>query len=132
MKIKSKTSLLLKLGSSAAGLIVLLVILVAVNTIVSQLRVRKDFTSEKLYTLSDGSRKVLGKLDRDVTLMFFFNSSSAEVPAPLKSFAQQVEDLLKEYEIAGGGRVVLEKYDPKPDSDAEDLAQRYGLAGQAL
>jgi ABC-type uncharacterized transport system involved in gliding motility auxiliary subunit len=132
MEAKPKTSLFLKLGGSVAGLIVLLVILVAVNVIISQMRIRKDFTSEKLYTLSDGSRKILKQLDRDVTLMFFFNSSSAEVPAPLKSFAQQVEDLLKEYEQAGGGRVVVEKYDPKPDSDAEDLAQRYGLDGQAL
>jgi ABC-type uncharacterized transport system involved in gliding motility auxiliary subunit len=132
MEAKPKTTRFLKLSSSAAGLLVLLAILIAVNVIVGHMRVRKDFTSEKLYTLSDGTRKVLKKLDTDVTLMFFFNSSAPEVPAPIKNFAQQVEDLLREYEGAGGGRVVLEKYDPKPDSDAEDLAQRYGLEGQAL
>ena len=121
-----------KLSGSLAGLITLLVILVAVNVIIGQWRVRKDFTQEKLYTLSDGTRKVLGRLDRDVTLMFFFNSSAPDVPAPLKVFAQQVEDLLKEYELAGGGRVMVEKYDPKPDSDSEDLAQRYGLTGEAV
>jgi ABC-type uncharacterized transport system involved in gliding motility auxiliary subunit len=132
MEAKPKTTRFLKLSGGAIGLLVLLAILIAVNVIVGQMRVRKDFTEEKLYTLSDGTRKVLKKLDTDVTLMFFFNSSSPEVPAPIKNFAQQVEDLLREYAGAGGGHVILEKYDPKPDSDAEDLAQRYGLEGQAL
>ena len=122
----------MNLSGSAAGLLVLLVILVAVNVIVSSMRVRKDLTQEKLYTLTDGTRKVLGKLDRDVTLMFFFTSSAPDVPGPIKQFAQQVEDLLREYERVGGGHVVIEKYDPKPDSEEEDLAQRYGLEGQAV
>jgi ABC-type uncharacterized transport system involved in gliding motility auxiliary subunit len=132
MDTKTTSSRFWKLGGSLAGLTTLLVILVAANVILGQFRLRKDFTAERLYTLSDGSRQVLSKLDRDVTLMFFFNSSAPEVPGPLKHFARQVEDLLKEYELAGGGKVQLEKYDPKPDSDAEDLAQRYGLQGQML
>ena len=121
-----------KLSGGALGLVMVLAILVAANIIIGQFRLRKDLTAEKLYTLSDGTRQVLDKMDADVTLMFFFNSSAPEVPAPLKSFAQEVEDLLKEYSAAAGGKVHIEKYDPKPDSDAEDLAQRYGLEGQLL
>jgi len=48
----------------------------------------------------------------------------------LKTYANQVQDLLKEYEIAGKGHVVLEAYDPKPDSDSEEWAQRYGVEPQ--
>jgi ABC-type uncharacterized transport system involved in gliding motility auxiliary subunit len=132
MDTKAKTYRYWKLSGSAAGLVVLLVILVAANVIVGGLRFRKDLTEEKLYTLTDGTRKVLGKLDRNVTLMFFYTSSAPDVPGPIKQFAQQVDDLLREYELAGHGRVVLEKYDPKPDSEEEDLAQRYGLEGQAI
>ncbi|MEI8122473.1 MAG: Gldg family protein [bacterium] len=121
-----------KLTGGALGLIMVLAILVAANVILSQFRLRKDLTAEKLYTLSDGTRQILKKMDSDVTLMFFFNSSAPEVPAPLKTFAQQVEDLLREYEAAADGRIHIEKYDPKPDSDAEDLAQRYGVEGQTL
>ena len=121
-----------KVSGGIAGLLIVLAILIAANVILSQFRLRKDFTAEKLYTLSDGTRSVLKKMDADVTLMFFFSSSAPEVPAPLKSFAQEVEDLLKEYETASGGRIHIEKYDPKPDSDAEDLAQRYGVEGQML
>jgi ABC-type uncharacterized transport system involved in gliding motility auxiliary subunit len=41
-----------------------------------------------------------------------------------------VLNLLKEYELAGGGRLTLESFDPKPDSDAEEWAQRYGVEPQ--
>lgn len=126
------TSRFRKLSGGAAGLVLVLAILVAANILLGQFRLRKDLTEEKLYTLSEGTRTVLQKMDRNVTLMFFFTGSAPEVPAPLKTFAQQVEDLLKEYELAGGGKIHIEKYDPKPDSDAEDLAQRYGLEGQML
>ena len=58
-EIKSKT--FSRIGTGAAGLAVLLVIIGAVNLIIANLRLRVDLTAEKLYTLSDGSRQVLGK-----------------------------------------------------------------------
>ncbi len=119
-----------RIGTGAAGLAVLLVIIGAVNLIISNLRLRVDLTAEKLYTLSDGSRQVLGKLENDVVLKFYFSSSSAEMPMGLKTYANQVQDLLKEYQIAGKGRITLEAYDPKPDSDSEEWAQRYGIEPQ--
>jgi ABC-type uncharacterized transport system involved in gliding motility auxiliary subunit len=121
-----------KLSGSVAGILVLLVILIALNVMVKGIPARKDFTGERLYTLSDGTRSLLKKLDCPVTLKFFFNSSSTAIPIPLKDFALQVEDLLREYERAGHGKVVVEKYDPKPDSDAEEWAQQYGVNGQPL
>ena len=121
-----------KVSSGAVGLVALLAILAAVNVIVGSVRLRVDLTQEKLYTLSAGTRRMLKALDRPVTLKLFFNSSTPEVPPQLKNYAREVEDLLKEYRMAGGRRIQVEKYDPKPDSDAEELAQRYGLAGQSL
>ena len=129
----SKYSLRLsRLGGSLGGLVILAVILVAVNVIVGTLNLRQDLTQEKLFTLSDGTRHVLQKLDRTVTLKFFFTSSAAEIPVPLKSFAREVQELLHEYELASAGRIAVEVYDPKPDSDAEDWAQRYGVTGEPL
>jgi len=119
-----------RVGTGAAGLAVLLVIIGAANLIVSNLRLRIDLTGERLYTLSDGSRQVLGKLENDVVLKFYFSASSPEMPMGLKTYANQVQDLLKEYELAGKGRVTLEAYAPKPDTDAEEWAQRYGIEPQ--
>ncbi len=127
---ENKNKTFSRIGTGAAGLAVLLVIIGAVNLIVANLRVRLDLTGEKLYTLSKGSRQVLGNLKNDVALKFYFSSSSPEMPMALKSYANQVQDLLKEYELAGKGRVTLEAYDPKPDSEAEEWAQRYGIEPQ--
>ena len=113
-----------------AGLAVLAVVIGAANMILSNLPLRVDMTGEKLYTLSKGSKAVLGKLENDVTLKFYFSSSSAEMPMQFKTYSQQVLNLLKEYERAGKGHVALEAFDPKPDSDAEEWAQRYGVEPQ--
>lgn len=112
------------------ALALMLVVIGAVNLILSNLPLRLDLTAEKLYTLSDGSKAVLGKLEDDVTLKFYFSQSSEEMPMAIKAYAQQVKNLLKEYELAGNGHLVLEAYDPKPDSDAEEWAQRYGVEPQ--
>ncbi|MFH1968682.1 MAG: Gldg family protein [Verrucomicrobiota bacterium] len=126
------TRQLWKFTGSLVGLLALLAILIAVNLLLSRVRMRTDLTEEKLYTLSEGTRAVLKSLDGHVTLKFFFSGGASEVPMPLKNFARQVEDLLEEYELASAGKVLVETYDPKPDSDAEEWAQRYGLVGEQL
>ncbi len=117
-------------GKGAFGLALLAAVLGAADVILASLPLRVDLTAEGLYTLSRGSRAVLAKLDGDVTLKYYFSSSSAETPMALKTYAAQVQNLLREYELAGKGRVALEAYDPKPDSDAEEWAQRYGVEPQ--
>ncbi len=121
-----------RISSGVAGLALLLVILGAACVVIANLRLRADLTAERLFTLSRGSRDLVGKLDADVTLKFYFSKSSPGVPIQLKSYARQVQDFLHEYERAGKGRIVLEAYDPKPDSDEEEWAQKFGVAPQTL
>ena len=52
------------------------------------------------------------------------------MPVPLRTYAQEVEDLLSEYQQAGHGKIQVVKLDPKPDSDAEDSARLDGVQGQ--
>ena len=115
-----------------AGVLLLLGILIAFNAVLRPIRARIDVTQDKLYTLSDGTKQLLGALDRDVTLKFYFSKSNDRLPEPMKNFAARVRDLLKEYESRSKGYLVVEEYDPKPDSDEEEWAQRYGLQGQSL
>ena len=119
-------------SKGAAGLVLLAAIVVAADVILANLPLRADLTAERFYTLSDGSKAVLAKLDQDVTLKYYVSSSSADMPMQLKTYAARVQNLLKEYERAAGGHVVLEAYDPKPDSDAEEWAQRYGIEPQTV
>ena len=117
-------------SKGVAGLVLVGAIAASSVVILANLPLRCDMTAEKLYTLSKGSKAVLAQLTEDVTFKYYVSSSSAEMPMVLKTYAQQVGNLLKEYERAGGGRLVVETYDPKPDSDAEEWAQRYGVEPQ--
>ncbi len=125
-----KSISLSKISGGIAGLALLLGIIIAVNVIVGNMRLRVDLTDENLYTLSKGSKEILKQLENEVTLKFYFSSSSREMPMALKTYARQVQDLLKEYQITGNGKIILEAYDTKPDSDAEEWAQRYGIEPQ--
>ena len=119
-------------SKGAIGLVLVAVIAVAADVVLAKLPLRADLTAERLYTLSEGSRAVLGQLDKDVTLKYFVSSSAAEMPMALKTYATQVENLLEEYDRAAGGALAIEKFDPKPDSDAEEWAQRYGVEPQSV
>jgi ABC-type uncharacterized transport system involved in gliding motility auxiliary subunit len=121
-----------KAAGGATGLLIVLAILVAANVILGNMRLRADLTEEKLYTLSGGTRGVLKGLDGNVTLKLFFNQSSPEVPVFLKNYAKEIQDLLAEYRLASGGRIVVETHDPKPDSEAEEWAARYGIPSQQI
>ena len=119
---------------STAGIVVMLVILVAFNFIAGTARARMDLTQEKAYTLSAGTRAILKKLDTPVTIRFYCTQSESATPETvfLKGYARKVEDLLAEYKQAAGGKLKIEKYDPQQDSDAEDSARLDGLEAQPL
>lgn len=116
-----------KLSSGILGFLIILVIILAVNVIIHNVNLRMDITEDRIYTLSDGTKTILAKTENPVTLKLFFSRSSAEVPAYLKTYADHVENVLDEYEIAGKGKIEIQKIDPKPDSDAEEWAQEYGI-----
>jgi ABC-type uncharacterized transport system involved in gliding motility auxiliary subunit len=119
---------------STAGVVVMLVILVAFNFIAGTARTRLDLTQEKAFTLSAGTRAILKKLDTPVTIRFYCTQSESATPETvfLKSYARKVEDLLAEYRQVAGGKLKIEKYDPQADSDAEDSARLDGIESQQL
>jgi ABC-type uncharacterized transport system involved in gliding motility auxiliary subunit len=113
-----------------AGVVAVLVILIAVNVIGNFLKVRSDLTENKIYTLSPGTKRILDKLDTPVEIRFYYSKDNSSMPVPLRTYAQEVEDLLSEYQQAGHGKIQVVKLDPKPDSDAEDSARLDGVQGQ--
>jgi len=116
---------------SAIGLAALFLILVAANFLVTRVPARVDLTDGKLYTLSDGTRKILRNLESPVRVKLYMSQGEA-VPVPLRSFAQRVEDLVREFKAAAGDKIIFEKLDPKPDSEIEDTAQLEGIEPQQL
>jgi ABC-type uncharacterized transport system involved in gliding motility auxiliary subunit len=117
---------------SVGGVAAVFVALVALNYILGLVPARIDLTEGRLYTLSDGTRKVLGKLEAPVKIRFYFNQNDPNVPVALRVFAGRVEDLLNEMRAAANGKLVIEKLNPQPDSDAEDSAGLDGVEAQDL
>ena len=119
---------------SVGGVVAMALILVAVNVITGGMRQRADLTKEKAYTLSVGTRAILARLDAPVKIRFYCSQGATTSPETvfLKSYARKVEDLLAEYKQAGKGKIIIEKYDPQPDSDAEDSARLDGVEGLPL
>ncbi|NCD31805.1 MAG: hypothetical protein EOL87_00145 [Spartobacteria bacterium] len=114
------------------GLAALAVALAAINILISPWVIRQDITENKLYTLSQGTIDLVASLEHPVTVKLYFNSSDPQIPVMLKQYAQQVREVLNEYVVLSHGDIILEVYDPEPDTRAEDWALRYGLRGQML
>ena len=115
---------------SAGGVIVLTVVLVAANFLIGAFNARVDLTQGNVYTLSPGTKAIVSKLEAPVKIRLYYSQGSNAVPVGLKTFAKRVEDLLAEYRAASDGKVVVEKFNPEPDSDAEDSANLDGIDGQ--
>lgn len=109
----------------AFALIVIGVILF--NIISLRLPGQLDWTAEKQYTLSGGSRSILEKIEEPVVLNFYFTRGAEGIPVQFKNFATRVEDLLRQYDQAGGDRLQLNRIDPRPDTDDEQRAIRAGI-----
>ena len=117
---------------SAVGLTALFLILVAVNYLASVATVRADLTEGNLYTLSDGTKKMLRGLQAPVKLKLYISKGEQAMPVQLRSFAQRVDDMAREFKSVAGTNLVIEKYNPRPDSDEEGAAQLDGVEAQQL
>ncbi len=115
---------------STAGLGAMFLIVVAVNYIATKVKSRVDLTADKVYTLSDGTKQILGKLGGQVEIRFYCTKDEHSVPVPLRNYARRIEDLLGEYQQHGKGNIIIKKFNPEPDSDAEDKAKLDGVEGQ--
>ncbi|MCI0743965.1 MAG: Gldg family protein [Verrucomicrobia subdivision 3 bacterium] len=117
---------------SVVGVAAMFFVIVAVNFIFGAFKTRADLTQEKLYTLSDGTKAILKKLDGPVEIRFYCTQGEKEMPTHFKAYAQRVEDLLSEYRQHANGNIEIKRFNPQPDSDAEDSAQLDGVEGQLL
>jgi ABC-type uncharacterized transport system involved in gliding motility auxiliary subunit len=114
---------------SAIGVIVVFALMLTINFIVRKAMPAKiDLTEDKLHTLSDGTKEILGGLDTPVTISFFVSKDKENMPPELTTFAKRVNALLDEYSRnASGDLLEIERVNPEPDSEAEDRAKLNNL-----
>jgi ABC-type uncharacterized transport system involved in gliding motility auxiliary subunit len=117
---------------STAGVGLAFVAITGLNLLFSPVRARLDLTADGLHTLSEGSRKILSKIDSNVEVRLYVSRGENRMPSALKNYAQTVEDLLQEFRAASGGKITIKRLDPEPDSDAEDTAKLDGIEPVSL
>lgn len=116
---------------SAGGVVAMFVVMVSAYIVCNAFPVRFDITQNKSHTLSAGTKAILDSLDSRVTVRFYCSESGSAMSPQLKNYARRVEEMLHEYEHEAKGHLLIEKFDPEPDSEAEDSAKLNGVEGRA-
>ena len=105
--------------------------LVTINVLVGNLwlsqvsSLRTDVTEGKLFSISQATLNYLDQLQEPLLLRGYFSAKTHPMLAPL---VPQLRDLLREYEVAGKGKVRVEIIDPADEPALEEEAnQKYGI-----
>jgi ABC-type uncharacterized transport system involved in gliding motility auxiliary subunit len=120
------------LGAGALALVALLFIGITLlaNTLLRGAQI--DLTSDKLYTLSDGTRNIIKNLKEPVNLYLFFSDRTATPVPELKNYGTRVRELLESMAARSNGKLTVKVIDPQPFSEEEDRATELGVQGMQI
>jgi ABC-type uncharacterized transport system involved in gliding motility auxiliary subunit len=118
-------------GAALLALLCAAILFIGINVVADRtLRsARIDLTKEKLFTLSEGSRTTLAKIDEPITVRFYYSKRLGDEIPSYGLYAQRVREMIEEYAALAKGKVKLEILDPVPYSAVEDRAVAFGLQG---
>lgn len=126
-----------KTSSNALNLLIAIAIVAVVNYIVGGLgflNFRADLTEKNIYTLSDGTKRIIEGLnpERPTSIRLYITQDNRLMPQWAQSYATTVQDMLLEFEKNSGGKIKLEKIDPRPNTEDEDKAVADDIQGYVV
>ena len=93
-------------------------------------------TAGNSFTLSDSAKSLLSKVEEPVRFDFYRTRSveglSPQIKMHIQNFGDRVEQMLRQFERAANGKIILDRIDPEPDTPAEENAIAAGVHGQSL
>lgn len=119
---------------SYIGLIFIVILFVVLNALSNQMfrKNRLDLTQEKIYSLSEASREIIKEVKEPLTFKYFYSATDGASIPSFKAYGERVMDFLASY-AQETDLIRLEVYDPRPDSEESEWAEKYGLnAVQAM
>jgi ABC-type uncharacterized transport system involved in gliding motility auxiliary subunit len=120
----------MKFGSKVVAIVLLFVGLVLVNYLASSIPVRVDATADSIYSLSAGTKAVLGKIEEPVVLDLYFSKDASGLPIQYKNYAARVQEMLRQYVRGSHGKLTLNVINPRADTPEEEKATAAGLTPQ--
>lgn len=119
------------LGGLSRGLLIvcamLLIYLAAIFMVMKIPSVRLDLTENRLFTLSDGSKRILTEAKDTVSLTLYYSEKEARPYPQFRQYAERVIEKIEEYSAQSGGKIRFDLIDPVPFSNAEDKAILKGI-----
>ena len=88
-----------------------------------------DFTSNKTFTLSQGTKRVIDEIEEPLKINFIYSRNLSKNIPIIQNYANQVQGLLNRYSDLSSGKIELNFIEPEPYSDDEDYVNRYGVQG---
>ena len=89
---------------------------------------RIDLTQQRLYSLSEGTKAMVGGLAEPIRFRFFMSSGLTREAPQIAAFASRVRAMLDSYVASSKGKIIIEVIDPKPYSEEEDRAVAFGIS----
>jgi ABC-type uncharacterized transport system involved in gliding motility auxiliary subunit len=123
-----------RVGLIATGIIFMIAVSLS-NTLFRG--VRSDLTENGLYTLSDGTIRILESIPEPIDIYFFFSDKATADRTTsdnlyLRTYAGRVRETLQEFVQYSDDQLRLTVVDPIPFSEDEDRAAEFGLQGISL
>jgi ABC-type uncharacterized transport system involved in gliding motility auxiliary subunit len=106
------------------GTVVVVGLVLVLNLLGSRIRSRVDLTRDDLFTLSQGTRTLLGELDDLVQIKLFV---SRELPQEVDTQLRDVRDLLADMRRASNGNLLVSDLDPEEDEAVQEEANGLGI-----
>ena len=108
-------------SESIGYLLAVLVVLVLANVAGHFVSTRADFTDNRRYSLSQGSKRLVSELESEMEITAYF---TADLPPPFNTTEGYVRDLLDEYESASNGHIRTRFINPDEPEEREEAEEK--------
>jgi len=123
-------------NSSSAGFVheavvrIVLVVLIAGQLVFlgSRYHARLDLTGDRLFTLTDSTKRVIQGLDDRLLIECYFSPES-KLSTAYQERRRALNNFLDELVQMSDGKVVLQRFDPQDDQMVKEKAERLGIQG---
>ena len=93
---------------------------------------RFDLTKSEVYTLSDGTKKILKSINEPLDFKLFYTKQIGDINPVYQNYYARVKEILEQYVLLSNNKIRLKIFNPKPFSNEEDKAVEYGLQGAEI
>jgi len=93
---------------------------------------RFDLTKSEVYTLSDGTKKILKSINEPLDFKLFYTKQIGDINPVYQNYYARVKEVLEQYVLLSNNKIKLKIFNPKPFSNEEDKAVEHGLRGAEI